>query len=343
MRNTEHTLFYDKLQYETAIEEWEHSVKLNPESSVAWRNLSLAYYNKRKDRDAAKEAMEKARSLAPCDARIFLEADQLNKKMRMPIAERLEHYENNKSVFMKRDDLKIEYVTLLNLLGRYADAYAFIMENKFHPWEGGEGKITTQYTIALVELARAAMAAGEWQQAEDYLTQTFVYPDNLGEGKLEGTKDNHVKYYMGLIKEHLGDTEASVAYFKAASIGTDEPAGMMYYNDQPADMIYYQGLAKEKLGKTVEAKARFNKLLDYGEQHMFDDIRIGYFAVSLPDFQIFDDDLNKKNKAHCNYLIGLARMGMRDWTAAVEAFDRVIEMEPTHQNAIRYRKMCPIT
>lgn len=336
-------LFYDKLQYETAIEEWEHSVKLNPEFSVAWRNLSLAYYNKRKDRDAVKETMEKARNLAPCDARIFLEADQLNKKMEMPISERLEHYENNKLVFMKRDDLKIEYVTLLNLLGRYADAYAFIMENKFHPWEGGEGKITTQYTVALVELARAAMAAGEWQQAEDYLTQTFVYPDNLGEGKLEGTKDNHVKYYMGLIKEHMGDAEASGAYFEAAGIGTDEPAGMMYYNDQPADMIYYQGLAKEKLGKIVEAKARFNKLLDYGEQHMFDDIRIGYFAVSLPDFQIFDDDLNKKNKAHCNYLIGLARMGMRDWTAAVEAFDKVIEMEPTHQNAIRYRKMCPVT
>ena len=37
---------------------------------------------------------------------------------------------------------------------------------------------------------------------------------------------------------------------------------MMYYNDQPADMIYYQGLAREKLSRPVEAKARFNKLLD---------------------------------------------------------------------------------
>ena len=45
--------------------------------------------------------------------------------------------------------------------------------------------------------------------------------------------------------------------FETATIGTDEPAGAMYYNDQPADMILYQGLAFEKLGKTREAKSRF--------------------------------------------------------------------------------------
>jgi len=59
----------------------------------------------------------------------------------------------------------------------------------------------------------------------------------------------------------------------------------------------------------VEAKARYNKLLDYGERHIFDRVRVGYFAVSLPDFLIFEDDLNKKNRAHCHYLIGLARLG----------------------------------
>ena len=30
----------------------------------------------------------------------------------------------------------IEYATLLNLLGRYEEAYTFIMANRFHPWEG---------------------------------------------------------------------------------------------------------------------------------------------------------------------------------------------------------------
>ena len=333
-------LLYDKLQYDDAVENWERSAQLNPRFPTVWRNLSLAYYNKRHDGGLAKEAMERAWALAPEDARVFLELDQLYKKLGMPAEERLGRYEANRDVFMKRDDLKIEYATLLNLLGRYEEAYDFIMANRFHPWEGGEGKVTGQYTTALMELAREAMAAGRWEQAEDYLSRTVSYPENLGEGKLEGAKDNHVNYYLGLVKERLGDLAQARACFERAAVGTDEPAGMMYYNDQPADMIYYQGLALEKLGRPAQAKARFNKLLDYGERHMFDHMRVSYFAVSLPDFLIFDDDLDRKNRAHCHYLIGLARLGTGEKEAAAQAFASAIREEPTHQNAIRYRKMC---
>ena len=333
-------LLYDKLQYDAAMENWEHSAWLAPEFPTVWRNLALAYYNKRHNSAEAREAMEKAWALAPQDARVFLELDQLYKKLEMPVEERLARYEANRDVFLKRDDLKIEYATLLNLLGRYGEAYAFIMANRFHPWEGGEGKVTTQYTTALVELAREAMAAGRWEQAEDYLLRTASYPENLGEGKLEGTKDNHVNYYLGLVKEQLGDLAQARTCFERAAVGTDEPAGMMYYNDQPADMIYYQGLALEKLDRPVEAKARFNKLLDYGERHMFDHVRVSYFAVSLPDFLIFDDDLDKKNRAHCHYLIGLARLGLGQSSDAAEAFAETVRLEQAHQNAIRYRKMC---
>lgn len=333
-------LLYDKLQYDAAVENWERSAGLDPDFPTVWRNLALAYYNKRRDSGLAKEAMERAWRLAPADARVFLELDQLYKKLELPVEERLARYEANRDVFMKRDDLKIEYATLLNLLGRYREGYDFIMANRFHPWEGGEGKVTAQYTTALVELAREAMAEDRWEDAEEYLQRTVTYPENLGEGKLEGTKDNHVNYYLGLVKEHQGDRPGAEGYFSRASVGTDEPAGMMYYNDQPADMIYFQGAALEKLGRPVEAKARFNKLLDYGERHMFDHIRVSYFAVSLPDFLIFDDDLDKKNQAHCNYLIGLARLGLGQTHDAAEAFDETLRLEPTHQNALRYRKMC---
>lgn len=333
-------LLYDKLRYDAAIENWERSARLDPRFPTVWRNLSLAYYNKRHDSAAAKESMERAWALDPQDARVFLELDQLYKKLGMPAEERLGRYEANREVFLKRDDLKIEYATLLNLLGRYQEAYDFIMAHRFHSWEGGEGKVTAQYTTALVELSRAAMAAGDWVRAEDYLSRTVSYPENLGEGKLEGTKDNHVNYYLGLVKERLGDRSGAKAYFERACVGTGEPAGMMYYNDQPADMIYYQSLALEKLGRPVEAKARFNKLLDYGERHMFDHVRVSYFAVSLPDFLIFDEDLDKRNRVHCRYLIGLARLGLGEKKAAAGAFEAAIREEPSHQDAIRYYKRC---
>lgn len=333
-------LFYDKLQYAKAISYWERSAKVNPQFAITWRNLSLAYYNKMNDKEKAKIAMEKAYALNPEDARIFLELDQLYKKLDMPVQERLQRYENAREVFMKRDDLMIEYATLLNNMERYEEAYAFIMGNRFHPWEGGEGKVTTQYTVALVEMGRAMIAAQDYQAAEGYLKKALYYPENLGEGKLEGCKDNHVNYYLGIVMEQMGNLEAAQEYYKLAGVGTDEPAGMMYYYDQPADMIYYQGLAKEKLHQPVAAKARFNKLLDYGEQHMFDQVRVEYFAVSLPDFLIFDDDLNKRNKAHCHYLIGLAKLGLGDRKGAEAAFREVIALEPAHQNAIRYLHMC---
>ena len=108
-------------------------------------------------------------------------------------------------------------------------------------------------------------------------------------------------------------------------------------------MIYYQGLAKEKLKQPIEAKARFNKLLDYGERHMFDKVRIEYFAVSLPDFLIFDDDLDKRNKAHCNYLIGLGKMGLGDRQGAGDAFRVTISLDATHLNAVRYLDMLKAT
>ncbi|WP_312445504.1 DUF5107 domain-containing protein [Lacrimispora sp.] len=332
-------LYYDKLQYRTALSYWEQSARLNPRFPTVWRNLSLAYYNKEKDRESAREAMEKAYSLNPADARIFLELDQLYKKLNMTAAERLEKYEAARDVFMKRDDLMIEYATLLNLLERYGEAYEFIMNHKFHPWEGGEGKVTAQYVVSLAELARQAMDVKEWGRAEDYLIKALKYPENLGEGKLEGTKDNHINYYLGMVMESQGRTAEAGAYFEAAGVGTDEPAGMMYYYDQPADMIYYQGLAKEKLGKPVEARARFYKLLDYGEQHMSDTMKIEYFAVSLPDFLIYEDDLDKKNKAHCNYLIGLGKMGLGDMEGAKEAFKETIRLDNAHLNAIRYMNM----
>ncbi len=332
-------LYYDKMIYDEAITDWEKAAELCPDFATVWRNLSLAYYNKQDDPVKAKMAMDRAYALSPTDPRIFLEHDQLEKKLDTPTAERLKNYEANVSVFTQRDDLMVEYATLLNLSGRFREALDFIMANRFHPWEGGEGKVTTQYTYALIGLALQEMKLQHWSQAQELLLRTQHYPENLGEGKLEGTKDNHVNYYLGLCAEALGDEDAARAYFTTATIGTDQPAGMMYYNDQPADMILFEGLALLKLGEEVPGKSHFNKLIDYGERHMKDEMKIEYFAVSLPDFQIFEEDWNRRNKAHCHYLIGLGNLGYGDRKRAAEEFAQAIALEPTHWNAIRYQKI----
>ena len=330
-------LYYDKLQHEKATALWEESARLDDSFAITWRNLALSYYNKYQQYDKAREAMERAFALEPDSARIFLELDQLYKKTGKSAGERLERYEAYKEVIRDRDDLYIEYITLHNQLGRYEEAYSLMMGRRFHPWEGGEGKITTQYTVALLELARGAIARKDYPAARDYLEKALTYPENLGEGKLEGTKDNHLYYHLGCVLEHLGEAGQARRCFELAAIGTEEPAGMMYYYDQPADMILYQGLALQKLGRPVEGKARFYKLTDYGERHLYDHMRIEYFAVSLPDFLIFEDDLDDKNRAHCQYLIGLGSLGLGDEKRAAAAFGEALDLDPNHLNALRYR------
>lgn len=323
-------LFYDKMQWERAIELWKITAEKEPAFPTAHRNLSLAYFNKSKDKTAAKREMEIAFSLNQKDVRIFLELDQLYKKMGMSFEERLKNYEKHSDLITQRDDLYIEYITLVNMTGNYQKAYNCIMSRRFHPWEGGEGKITTQYTLALLQMARIAQKEGRYKKAEELLKQALVFPENLGEGKLEGTKDNHIYYNLGLALEAQGKKEEAYFCFEQATQGTDEPAGAMFYNDQPADMILYQGLAYMKLGNMSRAKSRFYRLIDYGERHLKDDVKIEYFAVSLPDFLIFEDDYTLKNKAHCYYLMALGNIGLKNYRKAKEFIDSAVKLEPSH-------------
>ena len=337
-------LYYDKLQSDAAITCWEQSEAADPGFPTVLRNLSIAYYNKCGDEAKALEKMEKAFALDTKDARVFLELDQLYKKLNRTPAERLGNYEKyavgtdgKPGLTDLRDDLMIEYVTLLNSVGRYQDCYGTIMNHTFRPWEGAEGKVSAQYKAALVQMAKEKMTAGAYAQAEELLCKALEYPLNLGEGRLEGTKDNNIWYLLGQTREALGK-DAAGCYHNAVQ-GSDEPAGMMYYNDQPADMILYKGLAYEKLGEHQAACACFNKLIDYGERHVRDQIRIDYFAVSLPDFLIFEDDLTRRNEAHCYYLMGLGNLGLGNKEKAAAYFSEVTRRDPAHQNAIFYAQM----
>ena len=91
-------------------------------------------------------------------------------------------------------------------------------------------------------------------------------------------------------------------------------------------------------GKTREAKSRFYRLIDYGEQHLNDEGKIEYFAVSLPDFLIFDEDYTKKNRAHCCYLMALGNIGLQNREKAAEFLNEALEIEPSHMMATLYQK-----
>ena len=70
-----------------------------------------------------------------------------------------------------------------------------------------------------------------------------------------------------------------------------------------------------------------------------DDIKIDYFAVSLPDLLIWEDDLNKRNELFCKYLIGLGQFGLGDVKQARSGFELVLENNRYHAGAFIHSKL----
>jgi tetratricopeptide (TPR) repeat protein len=333
--------WYAHRRYEEAVACWEQSAAADATFPTVFRNLGLAYFNKRGEAERARAAYETAFRLNPQDARVFFEYDQLFKKLNIAPAERLERLEAHRDLVDYRDDLTVEYLNLLILLGRPADALEILMHRNFHPWEGGEGKVTGAYVNALVELARQQILDRRYAEAIPLLERAQTYPHNLGEGKLYGALENHIFYHLGLAYEGLNQPEAARAAFQKASTGLSEPTSAMYYNDQPPHMIFYQGLALRKLGCAAEAQAVFQKLVEYGRQHQNDTVKMDYFAVSLPDFLVFDEDLSRRNTIHCQYMMALGSLGLEDFTAARSLFNAVLEKNADHSGAWLHRRWIP--
>ena len=372
-------LYYDKRQYDVAVENWERSAQLDPQFPTVWRNLALALFNKNlpptpsEERGkAAVEYMERAFQLDKSDSRILMELDQLYKRMQKPHQERLDFLQKYPRLVAQRDDLVLEVITLLNQLGRYGEAMQKLDAHQFHPWEGGEGKVPAQYQICRVELAKKYLGGLENKdnpghletpdklanldninQAVRLLDECLVYPHQLGEGKLFGAQENDFYYLLGIAYNLDGQVTNACQCLSNATEGPQEPAAAMYYNDSKPEKIFYQGMALRKLAKlagcddepevvaklNAEANGRFYRLINYGKQHIFEHQTMDYFAVSLPDLLIWDDSLDTKNRIHCLYMLALGYYGMGDTERAERYLKEMESMDINHQGAQALRSL----
>ena len=332
-------LYYDKRQYDLAMEAWECSAREDANFPTVWRNLALAWFNKQGNAAKAVEAMERAFHLDESDSRVLMELDQLYKRLHRPHAERLVFLEQYPALIAERDDLLLEEITLLNQTGQYCKAMKLLDAHTFHPWEGGEGKVPAQYQFSRVELAKQALADKEYEKAVRLLGECLEYPRHLGEGKLQGAQENDFYYLMGIAYEALGSHNKAVVCWEKATSGPQEPAAALYYNDAKPDKIFYQGLSLRKLGREAEAQGRFGRLIDYGAQHLCDKPVMDYFAVSLPDLLIWEDSLETKNLIHCKYMLALGYFGLGDSVLARKYLSEVEALDNNHQGILQLKTL----
>jgi len=332
-------LFYDRKRYDDAAAHWESAVKDNPSFAPAFRNLSLYSFNQKNDAERAMLSLKRAVSLEPENSRLLMEYDQLSEKTGISNSERLSFLSGHSELLPERDILFLSYITLLNNTGEYEKALNALSGHHFHPWEGGEGKVAAQYCYALTRLAALEIESGNPDAALKKLEASFSYPENLGEGKLPNVQDTIARYLSGLAYEKKGDVRKMNLCFRSASVGLTEPNSVLYYNDQPCDTIFYQGLSCEKLGEEDKARRWYQKLLSYGEAHIHDTVHFDFFAVSLPQTDLFREDLQEKNTSWCNYLMALGEMGLGNPEKAKSLFAEILKKHPGDQGAIRHSQM----
>ena len=297
-------LCYDRARRDEAIRLWEHAVEHRAELAVARRNLGIAYWNVRGDGDAARAAYREALRVAPDEARLVAEYDQLCQKLGDSAEERLAFLEANETLVRQRDDACVAFAELLNRTGAPERALELLENRRFHPWEGGEGKVLRQFTRACLLLGERALGADDAQNALAWFEKAFDTPENLGEAYHPLQAKADVSYWKGRALRALGRDDEARESFEAAA----QEAGDFEQMEvtEHSELSYYRALALLELGRREDAEALARDMRDYAERQQAAPAKIDYFATSLPNLLVFDEDLEAAKNRRAERLRELA-------------------------------------
>jgi tetratricopeptide (TPR) repeat protein len=318
-------LYYDKRRYDDAIRCWRRSVELDATFSISWRNLGIAEFNVLHNPQAAERMYEQALAANPEDARLVYEWDQLKKRVRLASPQdRLAWLESYPELVERRDDLTVELATLLNQSRRFHEALSILTKRRFSPWEGGEGLASGQYVYANRALGIEALTAARPRDAVKYFEAARNYPQNLGEGKHLLTLERDLDYFSGLAERQLGKAELAHKYWNAAAAPLPGPG----------IHSYFRALALRELGNGEVARRVLSDLADFAESKRKEVAKIDYFATSLPNFLLFDDDPEERKRIECLLLSALANHGLGQRDKAIDELRQATAADPNHLVAL---------
>ncbi|WP_245818163.1 DUF5107 domain-containing protein [Granulicella rosea] len=324
-------LLYDRRRYEQAIALWERTTELAPKFPIAWRNLGFAYFNVLQDADRARQAFERARELAPQDARLLYEYDQLLKRTgAMPEARR-SMLEEHRAAVDRRDDLSVELASLYNGLGQPQRALAILLARHFQPWEGGEGLVLSEYVRAHVLLAQMALKENDFVASLEHLHAASNPPRQLSEAKHLLMNLSQIDYWLGETYARRGDAaQANASWSRAARQRGDFQQMQV---QTVSEMTYWSALALRSLGREDEASELFLLMREQAGYLRTTPAKIDYFATSLPAMLLFDEDLDQRRLVEALFLEAQARLGSGDLEAANRLLHEVQRLNRNHAGA----------
>lgn len=325
-------LFYDRRRYEEAIALWERATQLDPSFPIVWRNLGFAYYNAKHDPKRALEAFTHAKTLAPADARILYEHDQLLKRTGTPLDKRLAALEMNADLVEKRDDLSLELATLYNSTGDPERALKVLLSRQFQPWEGGEGLVLTQYVRANLLLGQRALHARDYVRAIHFFEDAWNPPQSLSEAKHLLMNLSMIDYWLGAAYAQNSAQQKAIKHWERAARYQGDFQQMQV--QAISEMTYWSAMALHRLGHEREAHVLFQKICAYALSLEEQEPKIDYFATSLPAMLLFDANLKERQTITARFLKAQALLGLGKRQEGLDLLRQVQELDHSHTGAM---------
>ncbi|WP_186814728.1 DUF5107 domain-containing protein [Cellulomonas terrae] len=314
-----------------AIEAWEVAATSGDAGPVVLRNLGVAAHNVQGRPDLAAAYYARARALAPGDARLLFESDQLAGRRGVDPAERIEVLLERPDLVGSRDDLSVQLAELLTADGRAPEALDVLTGRTFQPWEGGEGRVLAAWEDAHLSLARRSLAAGEPDAAVQHAHAALDPVPTLGEARhpLANTADLHL--VLGDALAAAGDPGAARSHWERAAAQHADFQGMQVhpYSERTAAAV----AALRRLGRRHEAQELRDGLASYLAEQRAVTARIDYFATSLPTMLLFTEDLQATHDARVRVLEAQLALldGHEDGAVSIAA--DVLERHPLDPDA----------
>jgi tetratricopeptide (TPR) repeat protein len=135
---------------------------------------------------------------------------------------------------------------------------------------------------------------------------------------------------MGLAYEAMGESAKAREHFEKAAVVPStkyRPSGAALTYEP--DILFHRGRAAQKLGRTSEAQALFDRLIESGRQALAgaDDSRPDYFA------KFGERDTRELRLAQGHYVLGLGYLGAGKPQEARTEFEQAIKLNVNHLEA----------
>lgn len=317
-------LLYDKEHYEEAQKYWEMTVNTDPTNYIAFRNLSITYFNNLDQPAKAIQYLKKSLKLQPEDPQLLWELNYLIKLAKGTPEENLQLLDSYSGVVEKNNNLVLEKIKIYNALLQPEKAIELLNSHNFTPCEGGEQAVAEQHIYAHLMQGRKAMKEERYREAVKHFMNSRPIPDNLGAGIWHESILAPSLYYEGVCYAILGQKDQAEAVFLKIDNMVIEHFSLIH---QPA-LPYYKAMALKYLNRAAESE---ELLHDFLNKCLTEISRKDYGYFSATPFLIcYIEKPEVVRKRYYDYLIGMAYLGMNENEKAKKAFQEVLESERGH-------------